>query len=145
MVATWLIGRAIGRYNVIDVTWGLGFVVVAVVSFAWSSGDGDPTLRAVMLAIVAIWGTRLAVYLAWRSRGKGEDRRYALMFERAEGSVARYAAVHVFVPQAVAHVVHLAARAGRDVPALAERARAGRGRGGVGWSGSASRASATGN
>jgi len=102
MVATWLIGRSIGRYNVIDTTWGLGFVVVAVVAFASSVGDGDPTLRAVMLAIVAIWGTRLAVYLAWRSRGKGEDRRYALMFERAEDSVARYAAVHVFVPQGVA-------------------------------------------
>jgi len=29
VLVTWLIGRAIGRYNVIDVAWGLGFVLVA--------------------------------------------------------------------------------------------------------------------
>ncbi|MFI5047254.1 MAG: DUF1295 domain-containing protein [Acidimicrobiia bacterium] len=103
MVVTWLIGRLVGRYNVIDVAWGLGFVVVALVSFAWSSGNGDTTLRVVMLAIVSVWGLRLTAYLAWRSRGKGEDRRYALMFERAEDvGVARYAFVHVFVPQGLA-------------------------------------------
>ena len=55
-----------------------------------------------MLTIVTVWGLRLTAYLAWRSRGKGEDRRYALMFERTDGDVARFALVHVFLPQGIA-------------------------------------------
>ncbi len=31
---TFLIGRRIGRYNVVDVAWGLGFVAVAAVAAA---------------------------------------------------------------------------------------------------------------
>ncbi|HEX5586259.1 MAG TPA: DUF1295 domain-containing protein, partial [Acidimicrobiia bacterium] len=102
MVIAFVIGHAIGRYNVIDTAWGLGFVVVALVSFVWSSGHGDATSRALMLAIVAIWGVRLAVHLGWRSRGHGEDPRYTEMLERTDADDARYAVAHIFVPQAAA-------------------------------------------
>src|SRR5947208_10567936 len=37
---TFLIGRRIGRYNVVDVTWGIGFVAVAAVAAALGTGDG---------------------------------------------------------------------------------------------------------
>ena len=49
-----LIGRRIGRYNVVDVAWGVGFVAVAAV--AATLGHGDPTRRWLLLALVAIWG-----------------------------------------------------------------------------------------
>ena len=45
ILATWFVARAIGRFNVIDVAWGLGFVVVAWVAYAMSSGQGDDTRR----------------------------------------------------------------------------------------------------
>lgn len=102
LAATFLLARRIRLYSIIDVAWGLGFVLVAVVSFAWSSGAGDPTLRAVMLAVVAVWGVRLTLHLVPRMRQGHEDRRYARMFERARGSTARYALVHVYVPQGLA-------------------------------------------
>ncbi|MET0920021.1 MAG: DUF1295 domain-containing protein [Acidimicrobiia bacterium] len=97
---TFLVARAVGRYNVIDIAWGLGFVAVALASFLWSIDEGDDTQRVLMLALVAIWGLRLATYIGWRSRGHGEDPRYVAMLERADGSEATYALTRIFLPQA---------------------------------------------
>ncbi len=36
---TFAVGRSIGRYNVVDVTWGLGFVGVGAVAAVLGSGD----------------------------------------------------------------------------------------------------------
>lgn len=71
---TFVVGRRIGRYNVVDVTWGAGFVVVAAV--AALVGTGDPVRRLVMLALVAVWGLRLAWHMVTKTAGRGEDPRY---------------------------------------------------------------------
>lgn len=71
---TFLVGRRLGRYNVVDVTWGLGFVAVAVVCAA--VGSGDIFRRLLLLALVAVWGLRLAWHMVAKSAGKGEDPRY---------------------------------------------------------------------
>jgi steroid 5-alpha reductase family enzyme len=72
--ATFLIGRRIGRYNVVDVAWGLGFVTVAAVAAAL--GTGDLTRRLLLLVLVSIWGLRLAWHIQLKTKGKGEDPRY---------------------------------------------------------------------
>ncbi len=72
--ATFLVGRRIGRYNVVDVTWGLAFVVVAIVAAVL--GTGDVIRRLLLLALVAVWGLRLAAHLTVKLKGKGEDPRY---------------------------------------------------------------------
>ena len=72
---TFAIGRRIGRYNVVDVAWGLGFIAVAAVAAV--VGRGDPCRRWLLLALVAIWGLRLSGYIYRRSIGHGEDPRYA--------------------------------------------------------------------
>ncbi len=100
VVATWLIARAIGRFNVIDVAWGVGFVVVALVSFGLSAGHGDSTRRVLMAALVTVWGLRLAGYIAWRSHGKGEDPRYADMLAGHPHPERR--ALGIYLTQAVA-------------------------------------------
>ena len=100
VLGTWLVGKAIGRFNVIDVAWGLGFVVVAWVAFVLSVGHGDDTRRLLMAVLVTVWGCRLAGYIAWRSRGKGEDPRYADMFEGHADPARR--ALGIFLTQAVA-------------------------------------------
>ena len=102
LLVTWLIGRAIGRFNVIDVAWGLGFVVVAWVSFAASAGHGDDTRRVLVAVLVSGWGLRLGGYIAIRSRGKGEDPRYAEMLDRTDGDKGVYALRSIYLPQAVA-------------------------------------------
>jgi steroid 5-alpha reductase family enzyme len=72
--ATFLIGRRIGRYNVVDVTWGASFVAVAAV--AALVGSGDLFRRLLLLVLVAAWGLRLAWHMVGKSAGKGEDPRY---------------------------------------------------------------------
>jgi steroid 5-alpha reductase family enzyme len=72
---TFAIGQRIGRYNVVDVAWGIGFFAVAVVAAVF--GDGDATRRWLLLVLVAVWGLRLSHHMYRKSAGKGEDPRYA--------------------------------------------------------------------
>jgi steroid 5-alpha reductase family enzyme len=72
---TFVIGRRIGRYNIVDIAWGVGFIAVAAV--AAIVGGGDPTRRWLLLTLVAIWGLRLSAHLCRKSAGRGEDPRYA--------------------------------------------------------------------
>jgi steroid 5-alpha reductase family enzyme len=74
---TFAIGRRIGRYNVVDVAWGIGFVVVAAVAAA--VGTGDIARRLLLLVLVAVWGLRLAWHMYGKSAGKGEDPRYSAL------------------------------------------------------------------
>jgi steroid 5-alpha reductase family enzyme len=100
-VISWLVAVRIGRFNVVDVVWGLSFVAVAVTSFVWSAGhDTTEWRRILVLDLVAIWGGRLSVYIAARSRGKGEDPRYDAMLGDGPHR-ARRALTTVFVLQAV--------------------------------------------
>jgi steroid 5-alpha reductase family enzyme len=85
---TFAVGSRIGRYNVVDVAWGLGFIAVAGV--AAILGDGDASRRWLLLVLVAIWGVRLSWYIYRRSAGQGEDRRYADLLRGATlGQVVR--------------------------------------------------------
>lgn len=92
---TFAIARRIGRYNVVDVAWGVGFVAIAAV--AATLGRGDAARRWLLLALVAIWGLRLAWHIHSKTAGKGEDPRYAALLRGATiGQVVR----KVFVLQA---------------------------------------------
>jgi steroid 5-alpha reductase family enzyme len=75
------VGRRIGRYNVVDVAWGVGFVAIAAVAAAL--GHGDATRRWLLLALVAVWGLRLSWHIQRKTAGKGEDPRYAALLRGA--------------------------------------------------------------
>jgi steroid 5-alpha reductase family enzyme len=95
---TFFIARRIGRYNVVDIAWGIGFVAVAgVVAVV---GAGDLFRRILVLALTAIWGLRLASFLYVKTKGKGEDPRYRdlLAGDFSAGTVI----LKVFVVQAAA-------------------------------------------
>jgi steroid 5-alpha reductase family enzyme len=79
--AAFAIGRRIGRYNVVDVAWGVGFVAIAAV--AATLGHGEATRRWLLLALVAIWGLRLSWHIQRKTAGKGEDPRYAALLRNA--------------------------------------------------------------
>src|ERR1700741_2440984 len=78
---TFAIGRRIGRYNVVDVAWGVGFVAIAAV--AATLGHGEETRRWLLLALVAMWGLRLSWHIQRKTAGKGEDPRYAALLRDA--------------------------------------------------------------
>lgn len=78
MVATWLVSLAKKNASIVDIVWGLGFVLVA-----WTVrlrvDTGLPARQNLLVALTTIWGLRLAGYLFWRNHGKGEDYRYKAM------------------------------------------------------------------
>ncbi|OZD64002.1 DUF1295 domain-containing protein [Rhodococcus sp. 06-1460-1B] len=100
MIVTALIGARIGRHNVVDVTWGGGFVLIALIAAA--TGTGDAWRRVLLLVLVGVWGLRLAVHVCRRSRGHGEDPRYTELLSKATGNTTLYALRKIYLTQAVA-------------------------------------------
>jgi steroid 5-alpha reductase family enzyme len=108
MVLAALVARAQGRVAVVDVAWGAGFVLVAlataVVAQLLDSGDG--ARRWLLVALVAIWGLRLAWHIRRRAVGHGDDPRYETLLggPLAEVGLAR-AVRKVFAVQGAAMAV----------------------------------------
>jgi steroid 5-alpha reductase family enzyme len=90
-----------GRHSVMDTVWGLSFVLVAAVSWLLSAGHGDGGRRLLLLALVAVWGLRLAAHIGVRAHGGHEDKRYLDMLSAAPGSRNVYALRRVYLPQGV--------------------------------------------
>lgn len=80
MVVTWIVSVVVHDVSIVDIVWGLGFVVVAAISLA--VGDAPGARRLLLAVLAAVWGVRLATYLAVRNLGHGEDRRYQKMRRR---------------------------------------------------------------
>jgi steroid 5-alpha reductase family enzyme len=115
-------GRRAGRVSVVDTAWGLGFVLVAAV--AALVGDGVLWRRLLLLALVGVWGLRLAWHMHRRNSGKGEDPRYAEMLGRDRGNPTLVAIRKVYAVQALALwfvslPLQVSAAAGAGVAAVA--------------------------
>lgn len=83
----------------IDAFWGIGFVILALSSYL--QNDGDPTRKALLLGLCALWGFRLGGYLLWRWRKNGPDPRYqAILASRKSGSEKVFLWRRVFLVQA---------------------------------------------
>jgi len=69
-----MVALAKGRNDVADIAWGLGFLLIALVSFF---SNGIAFGRGLLAAIlVGIWAVRLSAHIYLRNRGRGEDYRY---------------------------------------------------------------------
>lgn len=66
--------------GLVDIAWGLGFIVVAAVEFI-RSPVVDPA-KALVLAAVLVWGLRLSTHIFRRNWGRPEDFRYAAMRQK---------------------------------------------------------------
>lgn len=71
----WMVSVAVRDASIIDVFWGLLFVAVAWTLFGLQLGS-TALKPFVFLFLVTAWGMRLAVHLAARNLGEGEDTRY---------------------------------------------------------------------
>jgi len=74
MTFLWIISIFIRNVSIVDIFWGLGFVIVSGVYFVHAPGNEGRKLLVLILTL--IWGTRLSGYIAWRNHGRGEDFRY---------------------------------------------------------------------
>jgi steroid 5-alpha reductase family enzyme len=90
-----IIAQINDNYSLVDIAWGLGFVVLAWVNFVYKGNYEyfiTPTL-------ISIWGLRLFYHIAKRNIGKGEDFRYVQMRKKWKGNVAINAYFRVFMLQ----------------------------------------------
>ncbi|PZR07715.1 MAG: hypothetical protein DI536_26775 [Archangium gephyra] len=69
----WGVSLQLKDSSIIDIAWGPAFVLVAWLSLV------DAPHAYVVASLVTVWGLRLGLYLFWRNRGRGEDKRYAAM------------------------------------------------------------------
>lgn len=99
MVATWLVSLAVEDASIVDMIWGLGFVLVALATYLAAP---DPGWRGLLITtMVTVWGLRLSGYLMWRNLGKPEDYRYREMRARSSGPFWLVSLFQVFLLQGV--------------------------------------------
>ncbi|NJD32151.1 MAG: DUF1295 domain-containing protein [Gammaproteobacteria bacterium] len=97
--ATWVVSVAQRNVTIVDTLWPILFVLAASAYAACAPTSGPRT--PVVLALVCLWGLRLAGYLTWRNHGKPEDRRYQAIRRRNEPNFALKSLYLVFGFQAL--------------------------------------------
>ncbi len=76
MAALWILSLLLKNTAIVDIFWGLGFVLIFWLTYARSPLSQQP--KTILLGLmVTIWGFRLAIHILFRNIGKGEDARYA--------------------------------------------------------------------
>ncbi len=98
MLSVWLLSLYCKDVSIVDIAWGLGFVLVAWTSHLLRAGSNDSVLLPVL---VTLWGLRLSGYLAWRNHGQPEDRRYQKMRAHWGGAFPWISLLTVFGAQAL--------------------------------------------
>lgn len=99
MVTTWFISVLIKNASIVDIVWGFGFAVNAIVLAM--SVDADHTRQVLVAVLVGMWGFRLAAYLARRNLGHGEDWRYKAMRKKKGAQFPLISLITVFGLQGV--------------------------------------------
>ena len=83
------------NYAVMDIGWGLGFILIALIAYFHYPLS---VLNALTLLLVTLWGLRLALYLFKRNHGLPEDYRYAEYRKEwgASANLQAYLKVYLF-------------------------------------------------
>ena len=103
----WIVSIPLQDPSNVDSWWGLGVVVLAWSTYVQLETPGPHATALLFLATA--WGLRLGIYLFWRWRNSGADRRYAKLAERAQNkhglNFAMFSLLWVFAPQLVLQMI----------------------------------------
>ena len=114
MFALWVFSIVIRDASIVDVFWGLGFVLIAAIA---NDPSGYEPRQAIVGLLVSLWGIRLAVHLSLRNRGKGEDPRYQAMRKRWGARFPAISLVQVYALQGIGMItVSLPIQAAMQAP-----------------------------
>lgn len=103
MTVMYVIAQIKRDNSIVDIGWGLGFVLIVLVTM-WAV-PGVTERQLLVAVLVSIWGIRLASHIYWRGRGKGEDYRYVAMRKGWGNKAAIRAFFRVFMLQGVIMLV----------------------------------------
>jgi steroid 5-alpha reductase family enzyme len=81
----WLLSLALKNASIIDIFWGPGFALLAIV-YALLSDDGYSGRQILVCVLVCVWAARLGLHILMRNVGHGEDFRYQRMRKNAGGA-----------------------------------------------------------
>jgi steroid 5-alpha reductase family enzyme len=99
MVLLWLLSLALKNSSIVDIFWGIGFVIITWLAF--SLGSGYIPRKQLVAVLVTMWGVRLALHIFFRNWGKGEDFRYAKWREQNGPRWWWFSFLQVFLLQGV--------------------------------------------
>ena len=95
----WIVSLRTRNASLVDIWWGPGFALIALLSFALTP-EGALSRRQLVLILTTIWGLRLGTHLLVRNTGKDEDFRYAAMRKAWGHGFAMKSLTRVFLLQA---------------------------------------------
>ncbi|WP_417731767.1 DUF1295 domain-containing protein [Rosistilla oblonga] len=98
MLAIWLLSLWKRDASIVDIGWGIGFVLVAWTAYCIADRDSADWLLPVL---TTLWGVRLSGYLFWRNHGQPEDYRYREMRAKWGSAFAWISLLTVFGLQGV--------------------------------------------
>ena len=96
----WIVSLRTRNASLVDIWWGPGFALIALLSFALTP-EGALSRRQLVLVLTTIWGLRLGTHLLVRNTGKDEDFRYAAMRKAWGHGFGMKSLTRVFLLQAV--------------------------------------------
>jgi len=99
MIIGWLISLRYRNVSIVDSLWGLGFVLIAWITFFLA--DGFSGRKTLILILTTVWGMRLSIFLGKRNWGSGEDRRYGQWRQKSGESFWVVSLFKVFLLQAL--------------------------------------------
>ena len=98
-----IIATAIKNNSIVDIGWGMGFVVGSWLTLFVTE---NPTILSyVIVGFITVWGVRLSVRLLRRNYGKPEDFRYAQWRKEWGDKVVIIAFFRVFMVQGIINFV----------------------------------------
>ena len=98
-----IIATAIKNNSIVDIGWGMGFVVGSWLTLFVTE---NPTILSyVIVGFITVWGVRLSARLLRRNYGKPEDFRYAQWREEWGDKVVIIAFFRVFMVQGIINFV----------------------------------------
>jgi steroid 5-alpha reductase family enzyme len=99
MCVWFCVALTLKRRDVVDSAWGLGFVLVAWMTFALRNNDSWTTTAAVLLT--TLWGIRLFLHVTTRNWKKKEDYRYTQLGDLGTVKLWARTFTNVFLLQGV--------------------------------------------
>lgn len=101
LAALWALSVRLKDASIIDIAWGPACALGPLLTL-WRA-DGSSPRDFLLGALISLWAARLALHLAQRNLGHGEDYRYRKMRERqgSDAAFARWSLVRVYGLQGV--------------------------------------------
>ena len=105
MGGVFAIARQLKRYDVVDMAWGMVFILIAAGTLIYDVVVNQTDIhwgKLLMAALVTIWGARLATHIGHRlKRTATEDPRYVELRSKWHGNMERNVFFKIYMVQAL--------------------------------------------